>query len=183
MLQLNSAKVHLATKQYVHRQCEASTVCGRQVGWWQLDSKTESLFAVSQPWKLGKWKCNYKLYGVLVLDFQSFKWPKHLLSQYYHCTISRLVKGLQSEKVRWSQSVTNLQVKKQTLSGDVLLTAAFVSYLGYFTKSYRSDLLASQWLPFLKKQKVKIPLTEGKSCWFLLTSIKIYYRHCFFNFL
>ena len=71
------------------------------------------------------------------------------------------MKGLQSENVRWSQSVKNLQTKKQTLSGDVLLTAAFVSYLGYFTKSYRNDLVKHQWLPFLKKQKVKIPLTEG----------------------
>nr|XP_018673081.1 dynein beta chain, ciliary [Ciona intestinalis] len=74
---------------------------------------------------------------------------------------NRLVKGLQSEKVRWSASVRSLQTKKETLSGDVLLTAAFVSYLGYFTKSYRLELLNKQWLPFLNRQKFKIPLTEG----------------------
>nr|CAB3238531.1 dynein beta chain, ciliary-like [Phallusia mammillata] len=74
---------------------------------------------------------------------------------------NRLVGGLESEKIRWSASVKSLLVRKQTLSGDVLLTAAFVSYLGYFTKTYRVELLNKEWLPFMKKQKVKIPLTEG----------------------
>uniref|UniRef100_H2Y9A0 Dynein axonemal heavy chain 11 n=1 Tax=Ciona savignyi TaxID=51511 RepID=H2Y9A0_CIOSA len=74
---------------------------------------------------------------------------------------NRLVKGLQSEEIRWSASVKSLQTKKQTLSGDVLLTAAFVSYLGYFTKPYRVELLNKQWLPFLHRQKFRIPLTHG----------------------
>jgi len=87
----------------------------------------------------------------------------HLVKQktWHFLLFRRLVKGLESEKVRWSGSVESLQIKKQTLSGDVLLTAAFVSYLGYFTKSYRYELLNKEWLPFLKKQKIMIPLTEG----------------------
>ncbi|XP_077976399.1 dynein beta chain, ciliary-like isoform X2 [Styela clava] len=74
---------------------------------------------------------------------------------------NRLVSGLQSEKGRWSSSVKSFEKKKQTLSGDVLLTAAFVSYHGYFTQSYRTHMLEQEWLPFLKKQKFQIPITEN----------------------
>ena len=35
--------------QQLKEQCEASTACNRQVGRWQLDSKTERSFAVSWP--------------------------------------------------------------------------------------------------------------------------------------
>ncbi|XP_078721925.1 dynein axonemal heavy chain 11 [Lampetra fluviatilis] len=74
---------------------------------------------------------------------------------------NRLVTGLQSEKVRWAQSVAEFRAQEQTLCGDVLLTAAFVSYLGYFTKRYRQELLDGMWGPFLRAQKVPIPMSEG----------------------
>ena len=40
--------------QQLKGQCEASTVCGRQVGRWQLDSKTERSLPVSWPRQLGE---------------------------------------------------------------------------------------------------------------------------------
>ncbi|XP_040289656.1 dynein heavy chain 11, axonemal [Bufo bufo] len=74
---------------------------------------------------------------------------------------NRLVKGLESENVRWSESIKNFEAQEKTLCGDVLLTAAFVSYVGSFTKRYRQELMEQMWLPFLKSQKVAIPISEG----------------------
>lgn len=42
------------------------------------------------------------------------------------------------------------------MCGDVLLTAAFVSYVGSFPKLYRQELIQRLWLPFLKSQKVRL---------------------------
>lgn len=74
---------------------------------------------------------------------------------------NRLVKGLESENVRWSKSIKTFEAQEKTLCGDVLLTAAFVSYMGSFAKRYRQELLEQMWLPFLKSQKVAIPISEG----------------------
>ncbi|XP_069067570.1 dynein axonemal heavy chain 11 [Pleurodeles waltl] len=73
---------------------------------------------------------------------------------------NRLVKGLESEKVRWSQSIKSFEIQEKTLCGDVLLATAFVSYVGSFTRSYRQELVESMWIPFLRSQKVPIPITE-----------------------
>ncbi|KAF2980505.1 hypothetical protein EK904_000039, partial [Melospiza melodia maxima] len=52
---------------------------------------------------------------------------------------NRLVGGLASENVRWAESVEDLKEQEKTLCGDVLLVSAFVSYIGYFTKSDRTS--------------------------------------------
>ena len=67
---------------------------------------------------------------------------------------NRLVGGLASENVRWAESVEAFKESAKTLPGDVLLTTAFVSYVGCFIKRYRVDLMDNQWLPFLSKLKV-----------------------------
>ena len=68
---------------------------------------------------------------------------------------NRLVGGLSSEKIRWSESVASFRFQEKSLPGNVLLTTAFVSYVGCFTKRYRVDLLQNFWMPFLAKLKVK----------------------------
>ncbi|XP_071372237.1 dynein axonemal heavy chain 11 isoform X2 [Centroberyx affinis] len=82
---------------------------------------------------------------------------------------NRLVKGLESEKERWSQAVVQYEEQQKTLCGDVLLTSAFVSYMGYFTRQYRMELLSNTWIPFLQSQKVSIPLTDGLDPILMLT--------------
>ncbi|XP_061150392.1 dynein axonemal heavy chain 11 [Syngnathus typhle] len=72
---------------------------------------------------------------------------------------NRLVKGLQSENVRWAHSVAQYHEQEATLCGDVLLTAAFISYAGSFSKKYRRELVDSLWRPFLRSQKIPIPMT------------------------
>ncbi|RDD42081.1 Dynein beta chain, ciliary [Trichoplax sp. H2] len=82
---------------------------------------------------------------------------------------NRLVGGLSSEKIRWNESVVNLKHQEITLPGDVLLTAAFISYVGCFTRNYRADLTGHKWIPFLQQQKVPIPITEDLDPLTLLT--------------
>ncbi|KAK7807584.1 hypothetical protein U0070_013890 [Myodes glareolus] len=66
---------------------------------------------------------------------------------------NRLVGGLASENVRWAESVENFRCQGVTLCGDVLLISAFVSYVGYFTKKYRNELMEKFWIPYINKLK------------------------------
>lgn len=76
---------------------------------------------------------------------------------------NRLVGGLASEKVRWSESVGKFKEKEKTLAGDVLLAAAFMSYVGCFSKKYREELLQEKWLGYLtaNDNPNKIPLSPN----------------------
>lgn len=81
---------------------------------------------------------------------------------------NRLVGELESERLRWGQSVQAFEAQEETLCGDVLLTAAFVSYLGPFTRQYRRELLDCTWVPFLRRE-VSIPIAEGLDVIAMLT--------------
>lgn len=70
------------------------------------------------------------------------------------------VGGLASENVRWAEAVKDFKQQQSTLCGDVLLITAFVSYLGYFTKKYRQDLLDGIWRPYLHQLKVSPDSSE-----------------------
>ncbi|XP_017887523.2 dynein beta chain, ciliary-like [Ceratina calcarata] len=74
---------------------------------------------------------------------------------------NRLVNGLASEKIRWTEEVGQLTDSCVTIPGDILLVTAFLSYMGCFTRRYRSDLMFENWLPFLENLEEKIPRTEG----------------------
>lgn len=45
----------------------------------------------------------------------------------------QLINGLSDEKVRWQETVENLEHTLSNICGDVLLAAGFVAYLGPFT--------------------------------------------------
>ena len=66
---------------------------------------------------------------------------------------NRLVGGLSSENVRWSESVKKFKEEEISLPGNVLLITAFISYVGCFTKSYRFELM-KKWIVLLKSLKV-----------------------------
>ncbi|NXI41699.1 DYH17 protein, partial [Galbula dea] len=82
---------------------------------------------------------------------------------------NRLIKSLASENIIWAESAEMLREQEKTLCGDVLLVSAFVSYVGYFTKKYRTELLEKHWLPFLSRLAVPIPITPGLDPLSLLT--------------
>lgn len=72
---------------------------------------------------------------------------------------NRLVNGLADENVRWQQNVITYQQEKLTMIGNTLVSAAFVSYIGPFSFSFRTNLWQEQWLPDIVSQR--IPYTEG----------------------
>uniref|UniRef100_A0A8D1IYR5 Dynein axonemal heavy chain 11 n=1 Tax=Sus scrofa TaxID=9823 RepID=A0A8D1IYR5_PIG len=81
---------------------------------------------------------------------------------------NRLVKELEVKKIRWGQSIKSFEAQEKTLCGDILLTAAYVSYVGPFTQQYRQELVDCMWVPFLH-WKVSIPMTKGLDVIAMLT--------------
>jgi dynein heavy chain len=71
----------------------------------------------------------------------------------------RLVAALASEKVRWAESIEELKTGYGLLTGDCLLAAAFVSYVGPFTKPYRTRLIEGEMAPWM--QTNNIPMGEA----------------------
>lgn len=51
------------------------------------------------------------------------------------CVSLQLIGGLADEKVRWRETVQHLEYMVNNVSGDVLLAAGYVAYLGPFTVS------------------------------------------------
>jgi dynein heavy chain len=49
----------------------------------------------------------------------------------------KLITGLGGEKTRWTAAATSLAAEYTMLTGDVLLAAAQIAYLGPFTAGYR----------------------------------------------
>ncbi|GLH10276.1 Dynein heavy chain, cytoplasmic [Gryllus bimaculatus] len=80
-----------------------------------------------------------------------------------HCLsiAEKLVAGLETEKRMWSSDLQSLREKKKCLIGDCLLTAAFLSYVGPFTKEYRNRMLIEDWVHDL--MQYSIPLTNPYS--------------------
>ena len=68
---------------------------------------------------------------------------------------NRLVGGLSSENTRWGLEVQRLQESKAAVFGDVLLSAAFVSYIGVFDGPFRQHLAQNIWLPDLEAREIK----------------------------
>ncbi|XP_015433748.1 PREDICTED: dynein beta chain, ciliary-like [Dufourea novaeangliae] len=74
---------------------------------------------------------------------------------------NRLVNGLASEKIRWTETVETLTNSEVTVPGNILLITAFLSYMGCFTRKYRHDLMNENWLPYLETLEPKIPRTPS----------------------
>lgn len=52
----------------------------------------------------------------------------------------KLIKGLEGEKIRWTETSKQLGIKKDLLIGDCLIAAGGVAYNGPFTSEYRGAL-------------------------------------------
>jgi dynein heavy chain, axonemal len=63
----------------------------------------------------------------------------------------KLLGGLSSESERWKVSSEKLEEDLKNLTGNIMLSAGFVAYLGPFTAGYRQNLI-SKWIGmFLEK--------------------------------
>ncbi|XP_049894014.1 dynein axonemal heavy chain 1 [Epinephelus moara] len=69
----------------------------------------------------------------------------------------KLIGGLADEKVRWKETVQHLDYMVNNVAGDVLLSAAYIAYLGPFTGEYRVAM-AEEWLHCFKE--LSVPHTD-----------------------
>eukprot|EP00976_Prorocentrum_cordatum_P091856 1188686-Prorocentrum_minimum.AAC.4 len=53
----------------------------------------------------------------------------------------QLINGLGGEKVRWNEVAKNLGEVYTNLTGDILISAGVISYIGAFTMKYRDELV------------------------------------------
>nr|XP_027777371.1 dynein heavy chain 12, axonemal [Marmota flaviventris] len=70
---------------------------------------------------------------------------------------SRLIGGLGGEKTRWAQAADDLQITYENLTGDVLVSAGVIAYLGAFTSGFRQTC-TEDWSMLCKEKK--IPCSE-----------------------
>ena len=80
----------------------------------------------------------------------------------------RLTSGLASEKERWGITVEGLKAREVTMAGDVMLAAAFASYIGAFGATFRNFLWKETWLQDLIGRD--IPLTPNIDPLWVLTT-------------
>jgi dynein heavy chain len=85
---------------------------------------------------------------------------------------NRLTNALADENVRWAASIETLTAEQDMLVGDTLLAAAFISYIGPFTKKYRDALLNESWLTFMETAAAgsRIPMSPKPNPLAVLTS-------------
>ena len=63
----------------------------------------------------------------------------------------KLVSGLAGERIRWEETVKDLEERMSHLVGDVLIAAAFMSYMGPFLSNYREEIVIKKWMAEVKK--------------------------------
>ena len=72
---------------------------------------------------------------------------------------NRLVNGLADENARWANNVVQYKEERVTMIGDALVSAAFVSYIGPFSATFRGQLWREAWLPDIAERQ--LPCTDG----------------------
>lgn len=65
----------------------------------------------------------------------------------------RLIQQLSGERESWSNKIIEYSSDMKNLLGDVLVSAAVVSYMGPFIWSYREMALEVKWIPFIRTLK------------------------------
>jgi len=65
----------------------------------------------------------------------------------------QLIQGLGGEKDRWNEASVKLGEKYDNLTGDMLISAGVMGYLGAFTLSYR-DKVVQQWIKLCKNMGI-----------------------------
>ena len=67
---------------------------------------------------------------------------------------NRLVNSLGSESERWANAIITTGEAIELVSGDVLLGASFVSYVGPFNKTYRDEIMNDNFVKFFKQNNI-----------------------------
>jgi len=69
---------------------------------------------------------------------------------------TKLMAGLESERVRWTDDMQGLYDSRDRLPGDVLLSSSFMSYTGAFTFDFREKMLYDDWLSDIVARKINM---------------------------
>ena len=80
----------------------------------------------------------------------------------------KLIAGLASERVRWTEDLKQLAIVREKLLGDCLLTSSFLSYTGAFTFDFRKEMTYQLWCDDIASRGV--PMTVPFKLETLLTS-------------
>ena len=65
----------------------------------------------------------------------------------------KLIGGLGGEKTRWSKAAEELGVQYENLTGDVLISAGVVAYLGAFTSAFRQQQI-EEWVKLCRAKGI-----------------------------
>ena len=66
----------------------------------------------------------------------------------------KLVNGLHDESVRWGEALDLLNKQLNNLTGNMLLSAGYISYVGCFTQAFRDDLV-KEWMREMSRIGIK----------------------------
>ncbi|KAI8810266.1 dynein heavy chain [Cladochytrium replicatum] len=92
-------------------------------------------------------------YAKLISDKEALKAERDMVKRRVDRS-ETLLRNLSSEKTRWEMASESFEVQIGTIVGDVLLSAAFISYAGYFDQQYR-DILLQKWMGHLTAAGIK----------------------------
>nr|XP_057927697.1 dynein axonemal heavy chain 10-like isoform X1 [Doryrhamphus excisus] len=70
----------------------------------------------------------------------------------------KLISGLSSENVRWTEDLEELKQRRVCLLGDCLISSAFLSYEGAFSWDFRNEMVYKTWVADVQERG--IPLSE-----------------------
>ncbi|TNN52942.1 Dynein heavy chain 10, axonemal [Liparis tanakae] len=79
----------------------------------------------------------------------------------------KLISGLSSENIRWTQDLEELKQRRVRLLGDCLIAAAFLSYVGAFSWDFRNEMVYNVWVKDVQERS--IPLSQPFKVESLLT--------------
>ncbi|KAL1922601.1 uncharacterized protein VTP21DRAFT_10140 [Calcarisporiella thermophila] len=101
-------------------------------------------------------------YALLISETQAIKTEMERVKSKVDRSLT-LLSSLSSEKERWEAASQAFDTEMATIVGDVLLSAAFLAYGGYFDQQYR-ELLFGKWTDHLLQADIRfkqeISLTE-----------------------
>ena len=94
------------------------------------------------------------------------------------CQVERskaLLASLGDERERWESGSETFKSQMATITGDVLLTAAFMAYAGYFDQHFRQSLFTS-WAAHLQQASInfRTDLARVEVCGYVYTYLRVH---------
>lgn len=71
-----------------------------------------------------------------------------------------LLKSLSAERDRWEKTSETFKNQMSTIAGDCLLSAAFITYAGYFEQQMRQNLFTT-WSHHLQQANIQVETADG----------------------